>query len=422
MVDDEQIAQFTAVTGCDDASKARFFLESASGDVAAAVNAFFEHGDAPLPANPASDPAPDPAPEDPAPARAPTAATAAPPPRRAGGSSRRAAASNVRGFGDLGAGGDSDEDDDDKPQEWYTGGAQSGSVVQDPKKPKNPPEGRTTEQILDAAREAGAVQGAAEDLDPRAAAGGSRAGRTHAAAFTGGGRRLGDAADEPAGGSSDPSPDAAAAAAAPGSAAPPPPPAPVAHTIAFYANGFVVDDGPLRALDDPANIPFMNAIAKGECPRELLPPRPDTPININLVRKDGDYEPPPEPKYVAFGGSGRTLGGEGAGGSSKGKGAADGDEGSGGVGGGSASAAAEWVIDDSAPSASIQLRLRNGTRMVAKFNLTHTVADVRAFIAKVGAAGDGAYTLQLAGFPPEQLTDETRAVGDGLANAVVIQR
>ena len=70
----------------------------------------------------------------------------------------------------------------------------------------------------------------------------------------------------------------------------------------------------------------------------------------------------------------------------------------------------------------LQLRLRNGTRMVAKFNLTHTVADVRAFIAKVGAAGDGAYTLQLAGFPPEQLTDETRAVGDGLANAVVIQR
>ena len=176
------------------------------------------------------------------------------------------------------------------------------------------------------------------------------------------------------------------------------------------------------AAVNPANIPFMNAIAKGECPRELLPPRPDTPININLVRKDGDYEPPPEPKYVAFGGSGRTLGGEGAGGSSKGKGAADGDEGSGGVGGGSASAAADWVIDDSAPSASIQLRLRNGTRMVAKFNLTHTVADVRAFIAKVGAAGDGAYTLQLAGFPPEQLTDETRAVGDGLANAVVIQR
>ena len=41
MADDEQIAQFTAVTGCDDASKARFFLESASGDVAAAVNAFF---------------------------------------------------------------------------------------------------------------------------------------------------------------------------------------------------------------------------------------------------------------------------------------------------------------------------------------------------------------------------------------------
>ena len=189
-----------------------------------------------------------------------------------------------------------------------------------PEEADKPLEGRTTEQILDAAREAGAVQGAAEDLDPRAAAGGSRAGRTHAAAFTGGGRRLGDAADEPAGGSSDlcrrtPPPP-------PPRRGPrrPPAPAPVAHTIAFYANGFVVDDGPLRALDDPANIPFMNAIAKGECPRELPPPRPDTPININLVRKDGDYEPPPEPKYVAFGGSGRTPGGEGAGGHRRGRG------------------------------------------------------------------------------------------------------
>jgi hypothetical protein len=52
------------------------------------------------------------------------------------------------------------------------------------------------------------------------------------------------------------------------------------------------------------------------------------------------------------------------------------------------------------------------------------VRDVRAFIAVAApaAAGDGNYTLQLAGFPPEQLGDESRAVGDGLAGAVIIQR
>ena len=44
-MDDGKLAEFATVTGCADADKARFFLESAAGDVAAAVEAFFEHGD-----------------------------------------------------------------------------------------------------------------------------------------------------------------------------------------------------------------------------------------------------------------------------------------------------------------------------------------------------------------------------------------
>lgn len=163
-------------------------------------------------------------------------------------------------------------------------------------------------------------------------------------------------------------------------------------------------------------------------------------------------------------------------------------------------AAGTWSIDNSAPSASVQIRLRDGSRLVAKFNLTHTagqrevsprdeshtscpsasirtwlqcepgfnsnlastlepvkrqrfslkrlkrcmhirrlirlidwltgwlghylsVADIRAFIAQAApASAGGAYTLQLAGFPPKQLTDDGQLVSDGLANSVVIQR
>ena len=48
--------------------------------------------------------------------------------------------------------------------------------------------------------------------------------------------------------------------------------------------------------------------------------------------------------------------------------------------------------------------------------------NVNETFAAPAAAGDGNYTLQLAGFPPEQLGDESRAVGDGLAGAVIIQR
>lgn len=37
----------------------------------------------------------------------------------------------------------------------------------------------------------------------------------------------------------------------------PRPPEVVTHTITFWQNGFTVDDGPLRKLDDPDNAPFL---------------------------------------------------------------------------------------------------------------------------------------------------------------------
>ena len=415
---DGKLAEFATVTGCADADKARFFLESAAGDVAAAVEAFFEHGEGEG-APGSEDPAPGSgAPEGPgaAPVAAATASPAARP-TRSTRSTRAAGKGNVRGFGDLGKTSDGGgDDDDDEPTEWYTGGAASGSVVQDPTKRKNPVGADRMRAALDGAREHGAVDGTREDLETRTGAGVSGA-SSFGGAFVGSGRTLGSTAAEAS------APSAAAekeTADAPSSAAE----APQTHVVTFWSNGFTVNDGPLRAYDDPRNTPFMEAVSKGQCPPELVPANPTTPININLVRKDADYEPPPEPKYVAFSGAGRTLASppsptaappeidtappDPAKGTAKGKTPFSG----------------EWSCDDSKPSASVQLRLRDGSRKVAKFNLTHTVRDVRAFIASAApaAAGDGNYALQLAGFPPERLDDEARAVGDGLAGAVIIQR
>ena len=35
------------------------------------------------------------------------------------------------------------------------------------------------------------------------------------------------------------------------------------HVVKFFRNGFIVDDGPFRALDDPANKPFLDAMNAG---------------------------------------------------------------------------------------------------------------------------------------------------------------
>lgn len=40
----------------------------------------------------------------------------------------------------------------------------------------------------------------------------------------------------------------------------PAPPETVSHNITFWRNGFTVDDGPLRRLDDPANASFLEVI------------------------------------------------------------------------------------------------------------------------------------------------------------------
>ena len=181
-----------------------------------------------------------------------------------------------------------------------------------------------------------------------------------------------------------------------------------------------MNDGPLRTFDDPANAPFMEAIATGVAPEELRPKNPMQPINVNLVRKGEDYTPPPEPKYTAFSGSGRTLGAPsgGAGPSSA------------GAGPGPASSASasvpvvpgSWQVDESQPTTTLQLRLLDGQRVVAKFNTAHTVGHIRAFIEAM-QPGKGHLGTLVSGMPPQTLADASVTLQDaGLLNCVVMQK
>jgi hypothetical protein len=71
----------------------------------------------------------------------------------------------------------------------------------------------------------------------------------------------------------------------------------------------------------------------------------------------------------------------------------------------------------------LQLRLLDGTRMVARFNTKHTVADIPGVIDAARRASFGNYQLQTMGFPPVKLTNLKQTIeGAGLLNAVVIQK
>jgi UBX domain-containing protein 1 len=380
---DEAAEQFCGVTGADAATAARFLAE-AGGDAAEAVERFFEAGAG---AGPSAAPAA---------AAPPAAARKAPAPR--GG---------VRGLGDLAA--SDEEEEEDGANEYYVGGDKSGQVV------KGAPRPEDAEGLFEAARAAGAREGRPEDLAPRGA--GAAAGGGFAA-FTGRGRTLAGGAGADEAGSS-----GAGADAAPAPAAAPAAPTVKAVTITVWRGGvFTVDGGPPRRLDDPTEAAFVGAISRGQCPPELDPGDPAVQLAVNMVRRDEEYRALPPPRYRAFAGAGNRLDG----GAPPAAAAAPSPAAAAAAAAAATAAAAggpTWAgADPTLPKTSLQLRLADGSRLVAEFNLAHTVGDVRRFIAAARPGGPAAYRLATA-FPPAALEDDSATLqAVGLANAVVVQK
>ncbi|KAF9688270.1 hypothetical protein SADUNF_Sadunf02G0180200 [Salix dunnii] len=386
--------------------EALFFLESHQWDLDSAVSTFLDSDSAPpplvtaippLPSHPVNSPSPSPSPpqshspnyspsQSPSRSRSPSPVPSRVPYRlrsRGKKSSANRTRGGVRTLADLNripdAGSDSDDDDDDEPQQYYTGGEKSGMLVQDPSKRYD------VDGIFDQARNAGAVE---RPADHHQASSSSRS-------FPGTGRLL--------------SGDTMVSSA-------PQPPAAVNHAVTLWRNGFTVDNGPLRRFDDPANASFLESIKRSECPKELEPLDRRTQVHLDLMRREENYSEPEKP-LVSFHGVGRTLG------SSSDTTVPAGSEPT------VASLKAAPLptpgleLDSSSPATSIQLRLADGTRMVSRFNLNHTIRDIRAFIEASRPGGASNYQLQTMGFPPKQLTDPDQTIEEaGIASSVVIQK
>ncbi|CAM8996343.1 hypothetical protein QQ045_007514 [Rhodiola kirilowii] len=285
-------------------------------------------------------------------------------------------AGGIRTLSDLNrrSGPDSDSDSDG-PSEYYTGGEKSGMLVQDPTKGGS---SNDVDSIFNQARQLGALEGPIDTPS------------SSSRSFTGTGRLL----------SGETVPTAT-----------PLQPEPVVHNIVFWSSGFTVNDGPLRRLDDPENAAFLESIRKSECPKELDPADRRASVHVNLIRRDEKWTEPEKPK-VPFQGVGRTLGGTS--GSEQTQPTADAAPVN--------NAPTPAVVDPTLPSTSIQLRLADGTRLVAHFNLHHTISDIRTFIDVSRPGAPQNYQLQT-GFPPKQLTDPTQTIQEaGLANSVIMQK
>ena len=177
----------------------------------------------------------------------------------------------------------------------------------------------------------------------------------------------------------------------------------VRRTITMYRNGFIVDDGPYRRLDDPANAEFLRSLAQGVTPRELLA---EGDVTVGLIDKRAEEY---VEQFQSFSGAGASLG---VASSTNG---GDGDD-SNSIDPASLPAAPP-ALDAGQPSTSIQVRLINGKRKIVKINLARTVRDFAAHLREDVPA---ARFRILTGFPPQPIVDMEQTVeAAGLKGASV---
>jgi len=171
--------------------------------------------------------------------------------------------------------------------------------------------------------------------------------------------------------------------------------------------------------DEPANQEILRAIQSGRAPTALMGVQQGQQADVHVFKRlDEDYVPPKK-KFQPFSGSGNRLGSPTPEAS-----AAPIPVAAPTMSQAPAAPAAPQVnVDSSQPTTSLQIRLGDGTRLLSRFNHSHTVGDIYNFVNSASTTSRSReYVLQTT-FPNKELTDKAQSVKDaGLVNAVVVQK
>ncbi|MCJ1357510.1 MAG: hypothetical protein MMC33_007506 [Icmadophila ericetorum] len=292
------------------------------------------------------------------------------------------------GAGHAGHGHDDNDSDDDENQDLFAGGEKSGLAVQNPDDLKR--------KILEKAKKNQGRPPPSEKPQPKTS-------RFTGAAYTLGGD------DTPSRVIEDPAPRAPQRAPA------------VERHLHFWLDGFSVDDGPLYRSDDPANANHLAMIRQGRAPLEIMNVERNQEVDVKLIQHQEKYVQPKK-KYKPFQGGGQRLGSPTPGfenmPTSSLPGAFPSEPSSAAPAAPAASSTTissvtpTMDINDSLPTLSLQIRLGDGTRLVSRFNTTHTIGDVYEFVNVASAESRQRDWVLMTTFPSKELSEKQTALGD----------
>lgn len=175
----------------------------------------------------------------------------------------------------------------------------------------------------------------------------------------------------------------------------------------FWEDGFSVDDGPLYRSDLPENAATLRMIQQGSAPLAILKVQQGQEVDVHLEQHKGKYEKP-KSKWKPFSGGGQRLGSPTPGPGSR---TDDASALPATAAGPSTTQSAQTVeINESEPTISLQIRLGDGTRLVSRFNTTHTIGDVYSFVS--AARPSERDWVLMTTFPSKELVDRALVLGN----------
>ncbi|XP_022899675.1 NSFL1 cofactor p47-like [Onthophagus taurus] len=360
----DKLQQFLTVTGIDE-ERARFYMESSAWDLELALTSFYDADPDQEPESVDTIQFSNPADET------PTDTTAKPKTEKPTTRSSKFATLNTL----------ESSDDEEEGQAYYAGGSENSGqqVLGPPKKKKD-----IVAEMFKSVQEHGV-----EILDS--------ASTSQPGAFRGTGYRLGQTGND--------------SVTVPGFVEPSPP---IQVTMKLWREGFSLDNGPLRAYDDPSNRNFLDSVRRGEIPTELRQGVNEVHLSMEDHRMEGFKQTSHGKLTKPFSGTGHTLGSPAP--------PTIGTPLNEDKSVNEAHAKKQVKLDEAQPITNLQIRLADGSRLIGQFNNSHTVGEVRSFIIAARPQYETRAFSLLSSYPTKELDDSQSLEAAGILNSAIMQK